>query len=213
MNKIKRTKFNVCLLGEGQVGKTCIALVYTGHQFDENTLMTVGLDNFLDIKKINGVEYKFKIFDTAGQERYRSISHQTIQISDGFLIVFSVINRSSFEQINYWINVIEDNTDIKKKAIILIGNKIDVGKREVSHEEALNFAKEKNIDYYETSAKTGFRIKEIFNKLYEKVYQNHVKIEKVDGGEKIEETKTVVLDENKVIDDNNNKKEKHGCCK
>jgi hypothetical protein len=86
-------------------------------------------------------------------------------------------------------------------------------KGEVSHEEALNFAKEKNIDYYETSAKTGFGIKEIFNKLYEKVYQNHVKIEKVDGGEKIEETKTVVLDENKVIDDNNNKKEKHGCCK
>ena len=88
MNKIKRTKFNVCLLGEGQVGKTCIALVYTGHKFDGNTLMTVGLDNFLDTKKINGVEYKFKIFDTAGQERYRSISHQTIQISDGFVLYF-----------------------------------------------------------------------------------------------------------------------------
>ena len=138
MNKIKRTKFNVCLLGEGQVGKTCIVLVYTGHQFDENTLMTVGLDNYIDTKKINGVEYKFKIFDTAGQERYRSISHQTIQISDGFLIVFSVISRNSFEQISYWINVIEDNSDIKKKAIILIGNKIDVGNREVSYEEAFN---------------------------------------------------------------------------
>ena len=209
MNKIKRTKFNVCLLGEGQVGKTCIVLVYTGHQFDENTLMTVGLDNFLDIKKINGVEYKFKIFDTAGQERYRSISHQTIQISDGFLIVFSVISRNSFEQISYWINVIEDNSDIKKKAIILIGNKIDVGNREVSYEEAFNFAKERNIDYFEASAKTGFGIKEIFHKLYEKVYQNHVKIENLDG-----ESKTVVLEEKKVIEDkNNNKKEKHGSCK
>ena len=209
MNKIKRTKFNVCLLGEGQVGKTCIVLVYTGHQFDENTLMTVGLDNYIDTKKINGVEYKFKIFDTAGQERYRSISHQTIQISDGFLIVFSVISRNSFEQISYWINVIEDNSDIKKKAIILIGNKIDVGNREVSYEEAFNFAKERNIDYFETSAKTGFGIKEIFHKLYEKVYQNHVKIENLDG-----ESKTVVLEEKKVIEDkNNNKKEKHGCCK
>ena len=209
MNKIKRTKFNVCLLGEGQVGKTCIVLVYTGHQFDENTLMTVGLDNYIDTKKINGVEYKFKIFDTAGQERYRSISHQTIQISDGFLIVFSVISRNSFEQISYWINVIEDNSDIKKKAIILIGNKIDVGNREVSYEEAFNFAKERNIDYFETQAKTGFGIKEIFHKLYEKVYQNHVKIENLDG-----ESKTVVLEEKKVIEDkNNNKKEKHGCCK
>ena len=211
--KIKRTKFNVCLLGEGKVGKTCIVSVYTGHQFDQNTLMTVGLDNYMDIKKINGVDYKFKIFDTAGQERYRSISHQTIQISDGFLIVFSVDCKKSFEQVNYWMNIIEDNSDIKKKTLILIGNKIDLENREVSHEEAARFAKEKNMEYFETSAKTGFGIKDIFYKLYEKVYENYMKLEN-DGN--FQESKTLILDVNKAIDDSNKKekkeKEKHRWC-
>ena len=174
MKGIKRTKFNVCLLGNGHVGKTCLVSVYTGHEFDQNTLMTVGFDNYVDSAVFDGKEYRFKIFDTAGQERYRSISQSTIQISDGFFIVFSVDDKQSFDDISYWLNAIEENSDIKKKALTLVGNKVDLPNRKVTHEEAVNFAKDKNMDYYETSAKTGFGVKEIFHKLYDKIYRSYM---------------------------------------
>ena len=210
MNDIKRMKFNVCLLGEGKVGKTCITSRKTGQPFDENTLMTVGMENFLDAAKFDGVEYKFKIFDTAGQERYRSISTSTIQLSEGFLLVFAVNDKKSFEHVEDWIKFIEDATEIEKKVLILVGNKIDIEKREVSNEEAMNFAQEKNMKYFETSAKTGFGIEETFKTLYQDVYDNFKKSEeenKKTNGDKTEENKNFELN-NK----HQNKEKKKKCC-
>ena len=168
--EIKRTKFNLSILGETQVGKTCILSVYKGVNFNEKNLSTIGMDTFLDLVNIEGQEYKFKIFDTNGQERYNSISSSTIKFADGFLVVFSVDKKSSFEKIVNWIKVIENSVDIREKAVILVGNKIDKSEREVSNEEALSFAKRKKLKYYETSAKTGFNIKEVFNEIYKDIY-------------------------------------------
>ena len=171
MNKnIKRKKFNVSLLGESEVGKTRISNNYLGKDLDEFTLSTIGIESYMDTAEFDGTEYKFKIYDTAGQERYRSISKSTIKITDGFLLVFSVNNRKSFELINYWYDSIKDVIDIKRKVIILIGNKIDLPNREVTNAEAVSFAKSKNIKYFETSAKTGFGIKEAFRELYQDIY-------------------------------------------
>ena len=168
---IKRKKFNVSLLGESEVGKTRISNTYLGKDLDEYTLSTIGIESYMDTATFDGIEYKFKIYDTAGQERYRSISKSTIKITDGFLIVFSVANKKSFELINYWYESIQEVIDIKKKVLILIGNKIDLPDREVSNEEALEYAKAKNMKYFETSAKTGFGIKEAFKELYQDIYE------------------------------------------
>ena len=170
MNNIKRTKFNICLLGESQVGKTCMTSVFIGQPFDEHSLTTLGLENVVSKTRIDGEEYTFKIFDTAGQERYKSIAQSTIQLSDGFLIVFDVSMKSTFERVIDWINFIDDRVNINEKVLILVGNKIDKEEREVSDEVALNFAKEKKMKYFETSAKTGVGIKEVFNTLYKDVY-------------------------------------------
>ncbi len=102
----------------------------------------------MDTATFDGIDYKFKIYDTAGQERYRSISKSTIKITDGFLIVFSVANKKSFELINYWYESIQEVIDIKKTVLILIGNKIDLPDREVSNEEVLEYAKAKNMKYF-----------------------------------------------------------------
>lgn len=168
---IKRKKFNVSLLGESEVGKTRISNTYLGKDLDEYTLSTIGIESYMDTATFDGIDYKFKIYDTAGQERYRSISKSTIKITDGFLIVFSVANKKSFELINYWYESIQEVIDIKKKVLILIGNKIDLPDREVSNEEALEYAKAKNMKYFETSAKTGFGIKEAFKELYQDIYE------------------------------------------
>ena len=171
MNKnIKRKKFNISLLGESEVGKTRITNCYLGKEIEEINLSTIGIESYLDVAKFDGEEYKFKIYDTAGQERYRSISKSTIKITDGFLLVFSVANRQSFTLIDYWFNSIKEEIDVKKKVIFLVGNKIDLENREVSNEEAVNYAKMKDILYFETSARTGFGIKEVFQQLYQDIY-------------------------------------------
>ena len=209
MLKIKRTKFNVCLLGEGKVGKTCIVSVYNGNPFDENTLVTIGLDHYIDTVKFDGIDYKIKIFDTAGQERYRSISTNTIQISDGFIIVYAVNDRKSFEHIDYWIKVIEDKCNIRNKILMLVGNKIDLDNRDVTNEEGVNYAKRKNMKYHETSAKTGFGIKQLFQNMYQEVYNKYKDADNKINKEDNTETPNFQIENEKVM---NQKKKKKGWC-
>ena len=126
MDDIKRTKFNVSLLGEASVGKSSICSVFLGNEFRETTLNTIGIESALVPFKIDGNEYKFKIFDTAGKERYRSISNTTINLADGFLLVFSVDDKRTFETLGQWIKSIKEKFDINKKVLIVVGNKVDV---------------------------------------------------------------------------------------
>jgi len=167
---IKRKKFNIAILGESQVGKTSIVTFLHKGTFSNEVLTTTGIDNFIEEAEFDGRQYKFKIYDTAGQERFKSISKTTIQYSEGFMIIFSVIDRESFERVGEWLDSIKDTVQISTKSIFLIGNKIDVPKREVSNEEAYEYAKNNNIKYFETSAKTGHGIKEVFAHLYQDIY-------------------------------------------
>ena len=180
---IKRTKFNVSLLGDTSVGKTCLVNSLKGLGFDENQIATIGVDDVIDEAKFDNKMYKFKIFDTAGQERYTSISTNTIQLADGFFLVFAVDNKNSFDRITFWMQNIEEKVEINHKVIIIIGNKIDVqgDKRVVSNEEALQFAKKYKLKYLETSAKTGFRVKEAFKTLYEDIYELNKKLDNNDN--------------------------------
>ena len=175
---IKRTKFNVSLLGDTTVGKTCLVNSLKGLDFDENQIATIGVDDVIDEAEFDNKIYKFKIFDTAGQERYKSISTKTIQLADGFFLVFAVDNKNSFERITFWLQKTEEKVQINQKVIIIIGNKIDVegNKRVVSKEEAIQFAKKYKLKYLETSAKTGFRVKEAFKTLYQDIYELNKKL-------------------------------------
>ena len=175
---IKRTKFNVSILGESTVGKTSMINNLKGYEFDPVQIATIGVDDFSDEVEFENNKYRFKIFDTAGQERYKCISTNTIQLADGYLIVFSVEDKKSFELLDKWLNCINEYVDIKSKIIILAGNKADIDddKRQVSREEAEDYAKSKNLLYFETSAKSGLNIKEVFNKLYEDIFNLNKKI-------------------------------------
>ena len=198
---IIRTKFNISLLGEGEVGKTSLISVYSGNSFTFDTLKTVGIDNYIFNEKIDGENYKFKVFDTVGQERYRSIANSTIRVADGFLLVYSVDNRKSFELLNVWLNTISQQCDINTKVLFLVWNKIDVEKREVSNEEAITFAKNRNLLYYETSAKSGFGIKDTFQKLFNSVYEKCKELDKKESDQNNNDNKqttTIKLDKNQL---------------
>lgn len=167
---IKRLKFNVIILGEGQVGKSSMISTLKGNKFEETGISTTGIDFYNDEAIFDGNKYKFKIFDTAGQERYRSISSQQIKVADGFMVVYAVNLPQSFEQIRWWIDTIEDETDITKKPVMLVANKVDIKERIITHNQGYEFASSKKIKYIETSAKTGYNIKEAFNELYTDIY-------------------------------------------
>ena len=194
-NNIKRTKFNIILLGESKVGKTSIIGSLMNKPFNENNVLTIGIDYTIIDVKFGEETYKFKIFDTAGQERYKTVSRTTITTADGILLVYAVNDKDSFDKINDWMKDIQEKVNISKKVIYLVGNKIDVNKRVISNQTALDFSKVMNIKYTETSAKTGHGIKDLFNELYSDIYEKNK--------ESIEENIKLV---------NSQKKKGSGCC-
>ena len=187
-----------------------MACVLTGKGFQIEILSTIGIDNFVDKAVIDNTEYTFKIFDTAGQERYQKVvADSTIKIADGFLMVFSVDKAETLEKINYWLNFIDEHTNLKEKALILVGNKIDLPQREVSNEDGINFAKERNMKYFETSAKTGFGIREAFHQLYQDIYDLHLILDnKKEENDKKQNENIIIKKEDVKID----KKKKKKCC-
>ena len=160
--KENREVIRITLLGNYEVGKTTLRNVFLDIDFSENILSTVGI-NKVDTKfKLNdGKEIKLIIWDTAGQERFHSIAITSVKNSQGIILVYDITNRKSFEDLNMWINDINNATD--KASIILFGNKCDLQNREVSKEEAEKFAKKNNIPYIETSAKLKLNINEGFS--------------------------------------------------
>ena len=166
----KKTVVTLSLLGESQVGKTCLCGVYLGLEFQSDTLHTIGMEKlYTEMTMPDGNKVSIKIWDTAGQERFRSIALQSLRTSKGIAVVFNVADKTSFDKINYWLEQIK-NVSVNIP-IVLFGNKCDLENRQVSKEEAENYAKEKNILYFETSAKNNIGVKEGFEALAIKAYE------------------------------------------
>ena len=166
-------KCQLLIIGNSIVGKTSILTKYTSKAYTESYVATVGLDFFTKDESIDGKTIRIKIWDTAGQERYKAITKCFFQRAQGIIIVFDVTNKRSFDDLKMWIDSIKSQSklteDLENMPIILIGNKIDLPKRVIDKETALNFAKEQNLEYYETSAKTGEGIDNAIKELVKKV--------------------------------------------
>ena len=159
------------------MGKTCISYVYRKRDFSYNTCLTIGIETSNEKKVFDNSEYKFKIYDTAGGDRYLSISNTTIELCAGFFMVFAVDNKKSFKTAINRINFIENYYNLEEKVFYLIGNKIDVKpeERQVTKEEAEIFAKSKNIKYFETSALLHKGINEAFEEMFKEIYEIYKK--------------------------------------
>ena len=166
-------KCQLLIIGNSIVGKTSILTKYTSKAYTESYVATVGLDFFTKDESIDGKTIRIKIWDTAGQERYKAITKCFFQRAQGIIIVFDVTNKRSFDDLKMWIDSIKSQSklteDLENMPIIIIGNKIDIPKRVIDKETALNFAKEQNLEYYETSAKTGEGIDSAIKDLVKKV--------------------------------------------
>ena len=150
------------IIGDSSVGKSNILLRYVHNSFNPEFLTTIGVEFGAKNIEINKKIFKIQIWDTAGQENFRSITRAYYKNSVCALIVYDITNRSSFENIISWIEDCKGQSP-KSIFIFLFGNKNDLeNERQVSYEEGLEFAKNNNIVFFETSAKTGKNISELF---------------------------------------------------
>jgi len=156
----------IILIGDSSVGKTSLLLTYSGGNFEDNYISTIGVDYKEKLIVVNNYKVKLKIMDTCGQERFKSLNKNFYSSSDGIIFVFDVTKESSFKSIDNWLNESENYRGKSKK--ILVGNKIDLMNIiEVKKENVEKYAENKKMFYYETSAKNGTNVEESFNKLAE----------------------------------------------
>ena len=172
--------FPICLLGEAGVGKTSLLTRFCDNSFKERYNNTIGVDFRVITLKCKNIISKIHIWDTAGQERFRSLALNYINNSQGFIFVYDITNRESFNNVENWVNLALEKNN-KNICNFLVGNKTDKeAERKVSVKEGEILAKEKNFFFLETSAKTDDNVQKLFYYcLYRliKYYKKHEYIE------------------------------------
>ena len=187
-------QFKIILLGDSGVGKTSLLYRYMDGEFTTNRLCTIDAD--FKIKSLAIDEFssaKITIWDTCGQERYRSITRGYFKDAHGIILVYDIADKRSFTDLDLWLDEVKKNVIKEDISIILIGNKIDLKYRSINSEEAENFAKENKLMYCETSCKEGKNIEKAFDMITKdivnkqnnnNIYEDKDKIKVFEGKEK-----------------------------
>ena len=163
--------FKIIFVGDACVGKTALAERITKNEFHESYNSTIGVDFSTVTLDIGNQTIKTHIWDTAGQECFASIISTYYRGIAGAVIVFDVSSRNSFRKCSFWLNQIKQNGTIGHLPVIaLVGNKIDRAIRDVTYDEAVNFAEKNNMNYYETSARKNIDVMKFYQGLIKKIY-------------------------------------------
>ena len=168
--------YKIVIIGDSAVGKTSLINLYNFKEINHTHIPTLACDYFITNEKVDGRPVKLLVWDTAGQERFRAISTTYVKNARGILIVYSVTDRNSFNNVNRWLDDVVNVVD--NFVMILVGNKSDLKEdRKVSYEEGKKLANEYRVPFYETSIYTdklpehAFEVNEIFVELAKKIYQ------------------------------------------
>ncbi|KAF4400019.1 hypothetical protein CsatB_011407 [Cannabis sativa] len=162
----KNLRVKLVLLGDSGVGKSCIVLRFVRGQFDPTSKVTVGA-SFLSqtIALQDSTTVKFEIWDTAGQERYAALAPLYYRGAAVAVVVYDITSPESFSKAQYWVKELQKHgsSDI---VMALVGNKADLHeKREVSIEDATDYAEKNGMFFIETSAKTADNINQLFEEI------------------------------------------------
>ena len=204
-NKDPEVVLKLLLLGDSLVGKTSILVKYINDKFDSSSISTIGVDYMDKIIDYKNIKIKLQIWDTSGQEKFRSITKNFYRNTDGLFVVFDLTKKESYDHVKIWINDAKSHNESIKP--ILLGNKSDLSdERKVGNETATNFANKNNLKYLETSAKNGNNINEAFDAIVDLLLNGKSEKEILD--EYIKPNCNI-----SVQSDNNEKKKiKKGCC-
>jgi small GTP-binding protein len=171
-------KCQLLVIGDSMVGKTSLLYRFTNGTFDAHYLATVGLDNFTKDEIINNKKVRIKIWDTAGQEKFQSLTKGFFRNAQGIMIVFDVSNIETYDNIKYWAQSIKTHmgSEIEKIPVIIIGNKMDLKERKINKNDAEIYSTtELGYPYFETSAKTGENVDNTVKYLVKEVLKKNKK--------------------------------------
>ncbi|PIA14288.1 small GTP binding protein RAB6A [Coemansia reversa NRRL 1564] len=158
-------KHKLVFLGEQGAGKTSVITRFMYDMFDTTYQATIGIDFLSKTMYLEDRTVRLQLWDTAGQERFRSLVPSYIRDSSVALVVYDITNREGFAQTSKWIDIVhaERGNDV---LIVLVGNKADLKDgREVATKEGEDKARDLNVMFMETSAKSGHNVKALFKKV------------------------------------------------
>ena len=218
--------FKIVLMGSSGVGKTSIINRYLKHTFDDETLTTTGICfnsktiNFeatndsckIDVKILNYKFYKIQIWDTAGQEKYKSITRIYYQKSDAIIFVYDITDLKSYEDLKVLYEEVKENIDISKVLVCIVGNKSDkYNLQQIKKEEAEKYAESIKGIYRCVSALSYFGIKELFESIGNELMKEYRK----ESGASVPKNVPKKVAKNVSLKNDNLKKDKKGggCCK
>jgi len=204
--------FKYIIIGDTGVGKSCLLLQFTDKRFQPVHDLTIGVEFGARMINIDGKQIKLQIWDTAGQESFRSITRSYYRGAAGAMLVYDITRRETFNHLACWLEDARQHSN-SNMTIMLIGNKSDLEhKRAVSHEEGEQFAKENGLIFIETSAKTAANVEEAFintaKKIYEKIQRGEFDVTNETYGIKLGPQSG----SSSTSQETGEKAQKEGCC-
>jgi len=164
--------FKYIIIGDTGVGKSCLLLQFTDKRFQPVHDLTIGVEFGARMITIDNKQIKLQIWDTAGQESFRSITRSYYRGAAGALLVYDITRRETFNHLTRWLEEARQNAH-QNMVIMLIGNKSDLEhRRQVTKEEGEKFARDHGLIFLETSAKTAANVEEAFIHTAQKIYEN-----------------------------------------
>ncbi len=201
--------FKIIIVGNSGVGKSCFLKRAAQKKYSDSYQATIGFEFLLMYYEVNGIKMKLQIWDTCGQEMYRSLIQGFYRNTALTVLIYAVNDQKSFDDLDNWIKDIRNSTE-NEQPIFLVGNKCDLDKelKLVKEEDAKDFVKINSLEYFsEASAKTGFGVNETFFKIAGHLYkENYLK-----GKSKLKKLK---LDMNggELIKTGSSTRKKKKCC-
>ena len=163
--------FKILIIGDSGVGKSSLLMRFADDTFLENSIRTIGVDFRTRTINVDGERAKLQIWDSAGQERFRTITSSYYRGTHGVIVVYDVTYGESFANVQRWLQEIDQNCEVVNR--ILVGNKNDdPDHKVVLSEDAINFAHQMGIPLFEASAKENINVEEIFQAISELVIKS-----------------------------------------
>eukprot|EP01017_Pseudomicrothorax_dubius_P038154 TRINITY_DN5679_c0_g2_i6.p1 TRINITY_DN5679_c0_g2~~TRINITY_DN5679_c0_g2_i6.p1 ORF type:complete len:223 (+),score=59.83 TRINITY_DN5679_c0_g2_i6:67-735(+) len=181
--------FKYIIIGDTGVGKSCLLLQFIDKRFRQKHEVTIGVEFGARMVTIDSKNIKLQVWDTAGQESFRSITRSYYRSAAGALLVYDITRRESFNHISRWLEEARQNGN-PYMTFILVGNKCDLeSERQVTFAEGERFAKENDLIFLETSAKTAMNVEESFlrtaREIYDKVSRGKIDVTNESNGIKV----------------------------
>jgi small GTP-binding protein len=214
--------FKLIVIGDSAVGKSCLSIKATKGIYDQNYNPTIGFEFLTFFVKVDESNIKLQIWDTCGQEVYRSLISSFYHNSSLAVLVYAINNKNSFMSLESWLNEIKTlgSPDIN---IFLIGNKADLEeKRQIPKEMGEEFCKNHGIQFFlETSAKTGFNAQNVFLEAAKLLYEQHLQYkDRLSRPNSVDNliildnrnTENVIIESNEEDEEDGEKTRKKKCC-